>query len=144
MTPQELRTLIESDAQALALAQSGAADQCAIRCMAIAPRVLTPTRITELGVMAVYPDGTTGEAVLQQIEAVAAQNPIVARVAKWMLPGAIGIDFADARVRAIWTLPVASGGIGLTEAQAAPLLAAAEIAPSISGADVQTAYPFIP
>jgi hypothetical protein len=144
MTPAQLRALIESDAQALALARSGASDQCAIRCTAIAPKVLTPTRMTELGVMAVYPDGTTGEAVLQQIEAVAAQNPIVARVAKWMLPGAIGVDFADVRVRAIWTLPVASGGIGLTTAQAAPLLAAAESAPTISGADVQTAYPFTP
>ena len=61
-----------------------------------------------------------------------------------MLPGAIGVDFADVRVRAIWTLPVINGGIGLTEAQAAPLLAAAEIAPTISGADVETAYPFIP
>jgi len=144
MIPQDLRTLIESDIQALALAQAGAADQCATRCMVIAPKVLTSTYMTELSVMAIYPDATTGEVVLQQIEAVAAQNPIVARVAKWMLPGAPGIDFADARVRAIWTLPIASGGIGLTQAQAAPLLAAAEIAPSISGADVETAYPFIP
>lgn len=142
MTPQELRTLIESDAQALALAQSGAADLCAKRCMAIAPKVPTSTLLTELSILRAYTNPADGEAVLQQIETVAASNPVVARVLKWIRPGAPGVDFGDVRVRAMLTLAVNQGGIGLTNVQAAPLLAAAEVSQSISGSDVSTAYPF--
>ena len=142
MTPQELRTLIESDAQALALAKSGAADLCAARCMQVAPKIPASTLLTELSILRVYANPADGEAVLQQFETVAASNPVVARVLKWIRPGAPGVDFGDVRVRAMLTLAVNQGGIGLTNVQAAPLLAAAEVSQSISGSDVSTAYPF--
>ena len=142
MTPQELRTLIESDAQALALAKSGAADLCAARCMQVAPKIPASTLLTELSILRVYANPADGEAVLQQFETVAASNPVVARVLKWIRPGAPGVDFGDVRVRAMLTLAVNQGGIGLTNVQATPLLAAAEVSQSISGSDVSTAYPF--
>ena len=142
MTPQALRTLIESDPQALALAQSGAADLCAARCMQVTPKIPTSILLTELSILRVYANPADGEAVLQQFETVANSNPVVARVLKWIRPGAPGVDFGDARVRSMLTLPVNQGGIGLTSIQAAPLLAAAEVPQSINGSEVSTAYPF--
>lgn len=142
MTPEELKALIESDEQALALAKAGSADMCAARCREIAPKLPTKTVLTELSILALYDDPAVGEAVLQQIEAVAAGNPVVARVAKWMLPGTPGVDFGDARIRTLLTAPINAGGLGLSNEQAAPILSSAEVAQSISGADVSTAYPF--
>lgn len=144
MTPQQLRTLIESDPQARSLAESGAADLCAARCREIAPKVTTETRVTELTVLAAYPNPADGEAVMQKIEtaAKAATGAVVKRALKWLQPGAPGVDIGDERIRAMLTTPVAAGGVGLTAEQARPLLALAETEPSITGADVSTAWPF--
>ena len=51
-----------------------------------------------------------------------------------------GVDFGDARVRAMLTTQAQSGGLGLSAEQAAPILAAAEVAPQISGSDITTAW----
>lgn len=142
MTPQELRALIESDPQALSLAQAGAADVCAKRCMEIAPKVIAPTRLGDINIVGLYDNPSDGEAVCQQIETVAESNPVVKRAWRWAAPGAPGIDVGDAKVRAMLTLAVNQGGVGLTQQQAAPMLAAAEVAPTITGADVTTAYPY--
>jgi hypothetical protein len=142
MTPTELRSLIESDPEALRLASAGAADLCAARCREIAPRVTKSVLITELSILNLYPDPTDAETVLQTIETVAASNPVVNRVLKWLQPGAPGIDIGDARVRGLLVAPVGSGGVGLSQELARPLLASAEVAPEISGADVSTAFPF--
>lgn len=142
MTPQELRALIESDPQALALASTGAADLCAIRCMEIAPKVVTEKRLGDINIVGLYANPADGEAVCQQIELVAASNPVVKRAWAWSKPGAPGIDVGNATVRAMLTMPIESGGVGLTQQQAVPILSAAEVAPSITGADVTTAYPY--
>ena len=142
MTPQELKALIQSDPQALSLAQAGAADLCAKRCMEIAPKVVIEKRLGDINIIGLYADPSVGEAVCQQIEMVAESNPVVKRAWKWSSPGSPGIDVGDAKVRAMLTLPIASGGVGLSPQQAAPILSAAETSPSISGADVSTAYPF--
>ncbi|TWU22468.1 hypothetical protein Pla52o_35240 [Novipirellula galeiformis] len=144
MTPDELRTLIESDADALRLAQAGAADMCAARCRVIAPKVTRETRATELTIISLYANPMDGENVMQQIEAVAESNSLVKRMLKWMQPDSDGLDVGDTRTRDMLTLPIESGGIGLTAEQARPILAAAETEPQISGADVSTAYPFSP
>ena len=86
MTPADLKKLIESDAHAKALAEAGAADVCAKHCMTIAPKVVQATIMNELSIMRLYEDPSDAEAILQQIEQIATGNPIVARVAKWMLP----------------------------------------------------------
>ena len=142
MTVDELRALIESDTEAKALAETGAADLCAARCRAIAPKVTQLTRITELSILSLYSNPVDAENVLQAIETVAAGNPVVNRVLKWLQPGAPGVDVGDLRVRQLLVAPVQSGGIGLSAELARPLLAAAEVEPQISGADVSTAWPF--
>lgn len=142
MTPEQLRLLIESDAEATRLASTGAADLCAARCRAIGPRATVETRVTELSILAAYPNPANGVTVLKTIETVAATNPVVAYVLKWLQPGAPGVDIGDARVRTLLTTPVAQGGVGLTPELARPLLALAETEPSITGADVSTAWPF--
>ena len=142
MNTNELRSLIESDTEATRLASTGAADLCAARCRAIAPKVTQQTMISELSILNLYANPADAETVLQTIEAVAKANPVVNRVLKWLQPGAPGIDIGDARVRGLLVAPVGSGGVGLLPELARPLLAAAEVEPQISGAEVSTAYPF--
>jgi len=142
MSPEELRALIESDSEALQLASTGAADLCAARCRTIAPKVTRETRLTELSILNLYTNPMDAVTVLQTIESVAKTNPVVGYVLKWLQPGAPGIDIGDARVRQLLTAPVQSGGVGLSPELAQPLLAAAEVEPQISGADVSTAWPF--
>jgi len=142
MSPQELKALIKSDAEATRLASTGAADLCAARCQEIAPKVTREHRLTELSILSLYPNPANAETVLQTIETVAKVNPVVNRVLKWLQPGAPGVDVGDSRVRGLLTASVQSGGVGLSQALARPMLAAAEVAPEISGADVSTAWPF--
>jgi hypothetical protein len=144
MTPAELNTLIRSDPQALALASSGAADLCALRCMDIAPRVVVRKLMTDVEILALYASPADGEEVCQIIDTAARTNAVVSRVWKWAMPPNSGIDVGDARIRSLLTMPVAQGGLGLTQAQAAPILAAAEVQQTITGADVSTAFPYPP
>jgi len=142
MSPQELKALIESDAEATRLASNGAADLCAARCREIAPKVTQEHRLTELSILSLYANPANAETVLQTIETVAKANPVVNRVLKWLQPGAPGVDVGDARVRGLLTASIQAGGVGLSQDLARPMLAAAEVAPEISGADVSTAWPF--
>lgn len=142
MTPEELKNLIQSDPQALSLAQAGAADLCAKRCMEIAPKILISQKLTDLGILSLYANPVDGEAVCQQIETIAKTNPVVQRAWKWALPPNDGVDVGNVKVRTLLTTPVASGGIGLSPVQAEPILSVAEVAPNISGADVSTAFPY--
>lgn len=136
MSPDELKKLIQSDSEALALAVAGADDLCAARCREIAPKVTQETRVSELSILNLYANPIDAVTVLQTIEAVAKTNPVVGYVVKWLQPGAPGIDIGDARVRQLLVAPVNAGGVGLSAELAKPLLAAAEVAPEISGADV--------
>ena len=142
MKVDELRALIESDIEAKSLAETGAADLCAARCREIAPKVTQLARITELSILSLYGNPVDAVTVLKTIETVAASNPVVGYVLKWLQPGAPGVDVGDLRVRQLLVAPVQSGGIGLSAELARPLLAAAEVEPQISGADVSTAWPF--
>ena len=142
MSPEELKKLIESDTEALRLASTGAADLCAARCRQIAPKVTQPTMVTERSILNLYANPMDAETVMATIEAVAQSNPIVKRALKWLQPGADGLDVGDARMRELLTTPAQAGGVGLSAELARPLLAAAEVEPQISGADVSTAYPF--
>jgi hypothetical protein len=142
MSPQELKALIESDAEATRLASTGAADLCAARCREIAAKETRETLLTELSILRLSADPIAAETILQTMEAIAEQNQLLKRALKWMQPGAPGLDFGNPVVRSMLTMPVEQGGVGLSEEQARPLLAAAEVEPQISGADVSTAWPF--
>jgi len=145
MTPSELKSLIESDAEALALARSGAADLCAKRCMLIAPKVRTSKMLTERGLYAEL-GLLVAETILQKLEGYAqAGQPfsaLVKRFLKWLEPTNDGVDFGLQD-----TLDMAGaltqGGL-LTNEEYAAINSVSLVAPTITGADVSTAYPFPP
>lgn len=139
MIPAELKTLIESDSEANAAATANRWRDCALRASEIAPALLRESLLTELSILRLSDDPAAAEAVLQQIEAVSQGNPVVARVLKWMQPGAAGLNFGDARVRAMLTMPINQGGCGLTIEQASPLLEAAEYQPEFTPAECRFA-----
>lgn len=141
MTPSELRALIEDDPIARAAAEKGDDETCAARCRSIAPPVLVPCRVADINIVGMFDNPEDGEAVCQQIEAVAQANPIVRRALKWILEtSSPGLDLGEPKIRHLLTLPVASGGVGLTSDQASPLLRAAERQPNITAADVAVAW----
>lgn len=136
MTPIELLALIDSDAEATTLANAGNDTQCAVRCSAIAPKRIVPTRLGDINIVGLFDNPADGETVCQTIEAVAEVNPVVRRAWRWAGPTAPGIDVGDAKVRLLLVAPTNLGGIGLTQQQAAPLLAAAEQPQTITAQDV--------
>ena len=145
MTPAALKTLIESDAEALALARSGAADLCAKRCMLIAPKVRISKMLTERGLYAEL-GPLVAETILQKLEGYAqAGQPfsaLVKRFLKWLEPTNDGVDFGLQD-----TLDMAGaltqGGL-LTNEEYAAINSVSLVAPTITGVDVSTAYPFPP
>jgi len=140
MTPSELKSLIESDAEALALAQAGNDEACAIRCSKIAPKLIVSTRLGDINIVGLFTNPVDGETVCQTIEAVAEQNPIVERAWRWAAPGAPGIDVGDSKVRTLLVTPLQSGGVGLTPEQAAPILISAESQQTITAAQIAEAW----
>jgi len=140
MTPSELKSLIQSDAEATALANAGNDEACASRCGVIAPKVLIPIRLGDINIVSLFTNPVDGETVCQTIEAVADQNPVVKRAWRWAAPGAPGIDVGDAKVRAMLVAPTNLGGVGLTQEQAAPILAAAEQQQRFTAAQIGEAW----
>lgn len=140
MTPAELKTLIESDAEATALANAGDDEACALRCGVIAPKLLVSTRLGDINIVSLFANPVDGETVCQTIEAVAEQNPVVKRAWRWAAPGAPGIDVGDVKVRAMLIAPTNLGGVGLTQEQAAPILAAAEQQQRFTAAQIGEAW----
>lgn len=98
MTPAELKTLIESDAEATALANAGNDEACAVRCGVIAPLVRVETVLTERGLYQKL-GATVAETVLQKLEGFAAtQGPmaaVVARFLRWLEPVNGGADWGQ-------------------------------------------------
>ena len=141
MNPIELKALIAGDPQARAYAEAGNDETCAARCRSIAPPVLASCRVADINIVGMFDDPSAGEAVCQQIEAVAQANPIVKRALKWIVEtSSPGLDLGEPKIRHLLTLPIANGGVGLTAEQAAPLLRAAERQPNITAADVAVAW----
>lgn len=145
MSPTELRALIESDAEALALARSGAADLCAARCVEIAPKVRASKTLTERGL---YQElgPAVAETILQKLEAYAlaeaAYSAIVKRFLKWLEPSNEGVDFGLQSTLDMAGLLYQGGLLSVDEYTAIDGLS--KVAPTITGADVSTAYPFPP
>ena len=143
MTPTELKALIESDQVAMDLLTShGDFTACAARCSLIAPKIVRETRLSRLGIRSLYSDITVGQAVLETIDAVAQQNPIIDDVRRFAEPGVHPSclpDWGNSLIRTALTAPTIQGGVGLTAEQAAPILAAAEYQQTISADDVAAA-----
>lgn len=97
-----LMALIQSDATASAHYAARRDDECAARCMVIAPATHQPTGlITERGLyQALGP--VMAETILQKMAGYAAANQsfsaVVARSLRWMEPHNDGVDFGDPTV----------------------------------------------
>jgi hypothetical protein len=142
MTPQELKTLIESDSAALAAFTAGADADCAIRCMSIATPATIETRLSRLGILSLYANPSVGYSVLATIDAVAASNPVVGVIRSFMGPEVHPEclpDWGLASIRAALTAPTESGGLGLTSDQAGPILRAAEVPQQITTGEIEAA-----
>lgn len=142
MTPQEIRTEILASQELRALIESGQDATIAARLTEDMPGKIVPLRISELGLLALYANPADGEAVLQTIEQVAAGNPIIKRVLKFMQPGVPENslpDFSLPGVRLALKTPIVAGGLGLSDALAQPLLDAMEVADNVSANEVSAA-----
>ena len=98
MTPAELKALIESDAEATALANAGNDEACAVRCGVIAPQVRVETVLTERGLYDRL-GATTAETILQKLEGFSVtQDPlasVVKRFLRWLEPVNGGADWGQ-------------------------------------------------
>lgn len=96
MTPAELKTLIESDAEALQLANAGNDEACAARCGVIAPKIRVSTMLTERGLYTEL-GPVVAETILQKLEGYAAASQpysaLVSRFLGWLEPTNGGVDF---------------------------------------------------
>ena len=96
MTPAELKSLIESDAEATALANAGNDEACAARCGIIAPSIRVSKMLTERGLYAEL-GPTMAETILQKLEGYAAASQpysaLVHRFLGWLKPTNGGVDF---------------------------------------------------
>jgi hypothetical protein len=145
MSPVELRALIESDAEALALARSGAADLCAARCVVIAPKIRASKVLTERGLYANL-GPAIAETILQKLEGYAEAgqeySALVKRFLKWLEPSNDGVDFGLQDTLDMAGLLYQGGLLTLEEYTAIDGLS--KVAPTITGAEVSTAYPYPP
>ncbi len=139
MTPEDLKTLIESDPTASSLAASEDYSTLSKRCSELVPPKLNPTPLTELSILNLIVDPVKAETILQTIEAVALGNPLVKRALKWIQPGAPGLDFGNVVVREMLTKPLEDGGLGLDPLDVAPLLQAAETPQMFTPIEVRSA-----
>ena len=98
MTPSELKSLIESDAEATALANAGNDEACAARCSVIAPQVRVETILTERGLYQKL-GATVAETILQKLAGFAATQDsmavVVKRFLRWLEPVNGGADWGQ-------------------------------------------------
>lgn len=116
MTPQELKSLIESDAQAKAFAAAGDDYQCAIRCSEISPLIRSSLVLTERGLYNKL-GPMVAETILQKFEHYSGSyTALVGRVLKWLRPSEGGSDFGDPAMIQFLSLLLAEG-LSLNQAE---------------------------
>ena len=137
MTPAELLILIQSDSTALARAMAGNDESCAIRCSEIAPELDQSKRCLEIDFME-NANLAKVEECMSKIETAAKTNTSIARMLKFMQPGAEGVDFTLAKFKNLLT-NAPPDGCGLTTAQLKNLTDLTKVKQSITAADVGAA-----
>lgn len=138
---EELQIAIAEDAEAKSAFDQLRFVDCARRLKSVLPRERKPLPLSEMGIIALYEsDPETGFAILEKLDAVAAINPRVKRIVRYMAPGTAESmlpDFSMAPIRQALTAPVEYGGIGLSESQARLLLEAGEQPPAVDPIDIE-------
>lgn len=94
LTTSQLLDLIDSDQLATEMATAGNDSGCALRLREIAPKQRVQLLLTERGLYE-YLGPQVAETILQKLEAVGEQNPIVRRALKWLEPANGGLDFGS-------------------------------------------------
>lgn len=140
MTTEELRTLIESDPEALEMAETGGYADCALWCSAHAPKVLGPEhRISALTILSAFADPAVGADAWAKLKAAGASNSVVALAVEFMGPGSVaGLNIADDRSQAMCDALQVAGV--WTQAQCDAIKGMGLIAPTITAGDVQQAW----
>ena len=101
ITVEELHNIIKNNTVAKALADAGN-DNGALDAVQpdLPTEVVEESFFTELSILSAFSNPIDAETCLQKLETVAESNPILKRVLKWITPGAKGLDFGNASVRA--------------------------------------------
>ena len=99
MTTEQLRALIESDPEALELAQVGNDSGCAERLAEIAPKVIGPDKfIHGMDLVSAFADPAVGADAWAKLKAAGPANPVVALAVEYMGPSSVrGLNIADQR-----------------------------------------------
>lgn len=126
MDADKLRGVIQADDQALTHYMARRFSDCALRVNAIAPPKPKYCPLSRLGIIALHREsGDLAATFLQKLDAAATVNPIIAEVVQFMRAEARELpDFGIEQIRQALMAPVSFGGVGLTTAEAAPILAA--------------------
>ena len=126
MDPDKLRGVIRSDHQAVDDYMARRFSDCAARVNAIAPPKARFCPLSRLGIIALHrANGNLAATFLQKLDAAAQINPIIAEVVQFMKAEARELpDFGIEEIRQALVAPVSHGGVGLTNQEAAPILAA--------------------
>jgi hypothetical protein len=138
VTDAELRTAIFADPAARALADAGNDAGCAARMAAVLPPAAVSRLIDETSFFRAFADPTEAETVLQTLEAIGDQNPVVKRFLKFLGPGSYGLDMGNPMLRAMLDSMV--GTTPLTADQVAAVKALAEVPAVVSADDVSRAW----
>lgn len=116
MSPQELKSLIESDPQAKALAEAGNDYACAIRCSEISPLIRSSLILTERGLYNKL-GPIVAETLLQKFEHyTGSYKTLVSRVLNWLRPSEGGSDFGDPAMIQFLSLLLAEG-LSITQSE---------------------------
>ena len=105
-TDAQLRALVDANAPLRLLVRGNATTptrdvEAAALATTLLPKEVTEgSRYTELGIIAAFADPAAGETVLQTLETLAETNPLLSRMLRWVAPGAPGLDFGNAALRA--------------------------------------------
>lgn len=103
MTTEELRALIESDPEALEMAEAGNDTGCAARLSEIAPKVPAAERyIHAMDIMSAFADPTIGADAWDKLVAASANSGVIAIAVSYMKPDSQrGLNIADSRSQAM-------------------------------------------
>lgn len=99
MTPQQLKALIDSDAEATSLFAAKQDAECAARCVTISTATHQPTeQLSDRGMYKLL-GPTVAETILQKLKTYSGLGQeyslVVARFLTWLEPNNQGVDFGD-------------------------------------------------
>ena len=126
MDADKLRGIIQADDQALTHYMARRFADCAVRVNAIAPPKPRYCPLSRLGIIALHSaNGNLAKTFLEKLDAASQVNPIISEVVQFMKAESRELpDFGLEEIRQALMAPVSFQGVGLTDEEVAPILAA--------------------